>query len=258
MSVLKNTIYHLLDLLTLNAGIPRRINGHLVRFPAKWSRYFEPDYEKANMEFLTQHCKAGMTVADIGAHLGLMSVILSKCVGKEGAIYAFEPTESTFAVLQKIIRMNGAEKIIRPFRKAVSNFEGELNFFVDEQEGSNANSLVNRPDKSRSFKKVEVISLDHFITSNTIPKLDILKIDAEGSELDVLLGAEKILLQFRPKIILAMHPPLIKNNLQKPEEIYDLITRLKYTVTFRGKQMTRQDFSAKTDFFDVHLIPDAR
>jgi FkbM family methyltransferase len=255
MSFVKNTIYSFVDLLSLGKGIPAYINDYQVRFPARWVRYFEKDYERDNIQFLSENCIKNMTAIDIGAHLGLMSVIISKLVGDHGKIYAFEPTERTFEVLKEIVRINKASHIIHPLNKAVSSFDGEVDFFVDQNEGSNANSLVSRTDKSRTAQRTSVIRLDTFTAGLQLNKLDLIKIDAEGSELDVLKGAMQTISTFRPKIILAIHPSLIRNNKQEPGDIFDLIMSLDYTVSYKTRIMNKDTFKNMLDFFDVHLIP---
>lgn len=257
MTALKNIIYTLLDIFTFQKGLACRVNGFKVYFPARWFRYFENDYEKENIQFLKTTIQPGNIIIDIGAHLGLMSAICAQLTGNKGSIYAFEPTPLTFEILKKVIRMNGAQNIIQPVNKAVSNFTGELDFFVDDNDGSNANSLVSRNDKNRNARKTKVVTLDDFIREKELKKLDLVKIDAEGSELDVLRGAVNSIRSFRPKIILAMHPNLIKNNGQNAGDIYDLIRELNYEIYFREVLISKSEFSKKEDLFDVHLIPNA-
>lgn len=258
MSSLKNTVYNLIDVLTLHKGISRKINNYAVRFPAKWFRYFEADYEQENVAFLTKTCKEGMVVIDIGAHLGLMSVIIAKLIGKHGKLYSFEPTPKTFEILKKIIHINDCDNIVTPFNKAVSNFVGLVDFFVDENEGSNANSLVGRKDKIRSAQKIEVNTLDNCVAELKLEKLDLIKIDAEGSELDVLNGAKNTIENFKPILILAIHPSLIKNNGQSLEAIFDVLVNFNYTIYYQDQILTKDLFCHKTDFFDVHLIPQSK
>jgi FkbM family methyltransferase len=255
MSFVKNTVYSFVDLLSLGKGIPTYVNDYEVRFPAKWARYFEKDYERDNIQFLSKNCIKNMTVIDIGAHLGLMSVIISKLVGDHGKVYSFEPTERTFETLKEIVRINKASHIIHPFNQAVSSFDGEVDFFVDQHEGSNANSLVSRSDKSRTTQKTSVTRLDTFTAGLKLNRLDLIKIDAEGSEMDVLKGAMQTISAFRPKIILAIHPSLVRNNNQEPGDIFDLITGLDYTVYYKTRIMSKDTFKNTLDFFDVHLIP---
>ncbi len=255
MSILKNSVYSVIDLVTLYKGVPRTINNFTMRFPAKWSRYFAGEYEKENAVFLSRHCQSGMTVIDVGAHLGLFSLIAAQLVGEKGKVYAFEPTPGTFETLKKIIKLNNAQSIIQPVHQAVSNKKGYVNFFVDEYDGSNANSLVARDDKKRASVQVGLTTIDDFVYESKLEKVDFMKIDAEGVELDVIRGATATIKKFRPKIILALHPPLIKNNVQTLEEIYDTLIQLNYDIYLDNKKINSSSFCEIQDLFDVHLIP---
>ena len=100
-SFFRNSMYTLLDLLTLKRGVARKINGMKVRFPAKWSRYYENNYEADNYGFLKQAVKPGMDIMDIGAHIGLFSACSSQLTGPGGKIICIEPTPGTFSILKK-------------------------------------------------------------------------------------------------------------------------------------------------------------
>lgn len=253
--LIKNSIYSLIDFLTLGKGITRLINGIRIVFPAKWSRYFESDYESENVTFLKANCKNGMTVIDIGAHLGLMSVTIAHLVGKQGKVYSFEPTPITYNTLIKIVKLNNFSEIIECINEAVSDVDGEINFFISETEGSNANSMVNRPENKRTGVKIKTITIDSFIKKKNITKIDIIKIDAEGVEYSVLKGAKQTLKNIKPKLILAIHPALIINNKNSLSEIFDLITELNYRTEYKNKVLDKKQFCSKEDFFDVHLFP---
>ncbi len=253
MTTIKNIIYSILDLVSFNKGISRKINNYDIRFPAKWFRYFEADYEKENIAFLTKVCKKDMTIIDIGAHLGLMSVIMAKLIGNNGKVLSYEPTPKTFILFKKIISLNKFTNVIIPYNMAISNFKGLVDFFVDENEGSNANSLVGRKDKNRVSEKIQVNTLDNIIIDLKLQKLDLIKIDAEGSELDVLNGAVNTISKFKPIIILALHPPLIINNKHNIADIYDFIIKYNYEIVLNGAVMDKETFCTKQDFFDVHL-----
>lgn len=257
MRAAKNIVYSLIDVLTLQRGIPRRINGHTVHFPARWSKYFEDDYEKENIAFLTKECRAGMRVIDVGAHIGLVSVTCGKIVSPGGTVYAFEPTPGTFRILEKVISINGLKGTVIPVNKAVSKDAGTLDFYVDEQnEGSNANSLVSVNHRERKAMKIDVVSLDYFVKEQKLDRLDIIKIDAEGIELDVLQGAMQCIARFRPKIILAVHPSLIRNHGQSVEQLYSAIEKLgSYDLSYQEKPLGKEEFCRQPDFFDVHLVP---
>lgn len=251
----KNIIYSIVDLIILGKGLPCSVNGFTVKFPAKWFRYFENDYEKENILFLKENCKPNMIVFDIGAHLGLMSIICSQLINKKGKVYSFEPTPKTFEVLKEVIKINKVSDIVIPINKAVSNETKKIDFYLSADEGSNSNSLVSKNHRDRKPIQIDVTSLDIFAKENDITQIDVIKIDAEGSEYDVLLGAKNIISSFKPKMILALHPPLIKNNGHNIEDIYAFLIQQNYIIKLNGSIIEKNEFCTKEDFFDVHLTP---
>ncbi len=249
----KNIIYSIIDFLILGKGLPCYVNGFKVKFPAKWFRYFENDYEKENMLFIKENCMPNMVVFDIGAHLGLMSIICAQLLQKKGKVYSFEPTPKTFEILKKVIKLNNASDVVIPINKAVAKENKIIDFYLSVEDGSNSNSLVSKNHRERKPIQIQVTSLDIFAKENNIKQIDLIKIDAEGSEYDVLLGAKNIISSFKPKIILALHPPLIKNNGHNIEDIYEFLINHNYCIKLNGSVIEKNEFCTKEDFFDVHL-----
>jgi len=160
--ILKTIFYAAADILTLNRGLGTKIGEEWFRFPARWSRYYESDYEPETFDFFRKNLKPGDIVFDIGAHIGLFSVVASRLVGETGKVYAFEPTPFTRGVLGKVIKLNGCDHNVEIRTEAVSEKKGTAYFFDTGTEVSNANSLV---ETSRSKKKLEVpvTSVDEFV-----------------------------------------------------------------------------------------------
>lgn len=100
---MKELIYKIIGAFTLGRGIKRHISGFSLRIPTRYFKYFEPDYELNNINFINNNVAKGMTVIDVGAHIGLLSIILYKKVGTSGKIFSVEPTPSTFKLLKKLL-----------------------------------------------------------------------------------------------------------------------------------------------------------
>jgi len=84
----------------------------------------EGRYERFTMQLFKEALAPGMVVCDIGAHIGIYSLLAAQHVGREGRVYAFEPDPRTFPYLVRNIEQNGFSNIIIPIKKAVSNHEG--------------------------------------------------------------------------------------------------------------------------------------
>ena len=252
-SFLRNSAYAILDIVTLKRGIKRRINNIDVRFPVRWSRYYESNYEAGNYSFLQAQVKPGMHIIDIGAHLGLFSVVTSQLTGNAGKIVCFEPTPGTYAVLLQTIKLNHCSNVI-PVQGAVSNKAGSAVFYVSETAGCNSNSLVkNKSDKEAKGYEVKLFTIDGIVQGYSLHP-GLIKIDAEGSELDVLQGGLHTFREFKPVLILGLHPDFITKKGDSLDNIWDLLHQSGYHIKENENNLTRLDFCSRTLLFDVHCI----
>jgi FkbM family methyltransferase len=198
-----------------------------------------------------------MQTIDIGAHIGLLSVIIAKKIGDNGRCYSFEPTPSTYNLLKQTIRINKLQDIIVPHQMAVSNTVGKVKFYITDVEAHNSNTLSvgNRQDSSEHAVEVDVTTIDKIVQQSNISQLGFLKIDAEGAEYAVLKGGEKTIEEFHPLILLAIHPDFVKNFGDSLSEIWDFLMRHNYKVIYKSDAINKEFFINQTDMFDVHLIP---
>lgn len=132
-------------------------------------------------------------VLDIGAHIGLFSVMASRIAKK---VYSFEPNSENFNILLTNIRLNSIKNII-PINKAVSKKTGraKLNTDVEDSECSLSDKGID----------VATISLKDFFDAYNIKKIDFLKMDCEGSEYDILMSTPKKYLERIGKISMEIH-----------------------------------------------------
>jgi FkbM family methyltransferase len=253
---MKELIYNLLDIASMGKGLKRTINGHTLRLPTRYIRYFPAAYESENFEFLAENCKAGSVIIDIGAHIGLFSVIASQVTGKTGKVYAFEPAPSTYGLLQKTLRINHNESVIETFQKAVGRGKGKITFFISDGAADNGNSLVNyKDDRPLHGIEVDVTSVDVFVKEKKLNRLDFIKIDVEGAEYDTLRGAAETLQSLRPVCIVAIHPEPIMAKGDRLEDIYDFIISQRYRIMFNKKEFSKAELLANKELIDLHIYP---
>jgi FkbM family methyltransferase len=251
--ILKDLAYKTIDAITLGKGVNRHIGGEEIRFPPKWSRYYEAEYEPETFDFFHENLKPGDTVLDIGGHIGLFAVTTAKLVGPTGKVFTFEPTPFTRSVLQEVVDLNDCGDIVEIRGEAVSSKRGETVFYDTGSEISNANSLV-RSELSKTEIPITLISVDEFVRERGL-NVSCIKIDVEGAELDVLIGAREVFTTQRPTARLGLHPIFIEKNGQSLGEIWDLVAEYKLDMGFDGTRPTREWFTSQTDLFDVNLIP---
>jgi FkbM family methyltransferase len=159
--------------------------------------YYEPDVRALLLHLL----KAGRTFIDCGANVGYFSVQASGLVGRDGQVIAIEANPVTYELLVRNLEKN---QFGIPIHCALSLHAGEVELFVpsdgDVYSSLRADGLVK---VSESFESVTVQSrtLDEVVESLGLQRVDVVKIDVEGGELDVLASATNVLDRFRPVVI---------------------------------------------------------
>lgn len=195
----------LLNLLTMGRGVPRTINqDETIRVSAS-HRYLSEDYEPGAYAFLKQHIRRGDVVLDVGAHVGMYSVLFGRWVGAKGQVYAFEPSPATVPLLMTHLRINDIESRVTVVATAMGQQIGEATFYTHGTHCQNTfcPTAPNLPS-NRDETTVPIDTIDHFCGVRGLQP-DWVKIDVEGYELPVLRGMIQIL-KYRPKLLVEMHP----------------------------------------------------
>ena len=132
----------------------------------------------------------GDVIIDIGGYHGLYSIAISKSIGPRGKIYLFEPNPDSFKVLKENLFENNIKNII-PINKAVYNKTGEFRFFK-KRAGSRIVAKTFKTNTKNSIISVSAISLSEFINTNHLHKINFIKMDAEGSEIEITQDIKSI------------------------------------------------------------------
>jgi len=133
----------------------------------------------------------GMVVVDIGAHIGIYTLFALRHLSGHGRLYSFEPTPKTHALLRDNVQVNGflESGVVRLDSRALSDHAGTATFTAYPN-NSGHNSLFAGTTPGESLT-VETVTLDAALADE--PRIDVIKIDAEGSEPFVLRGMTRIL-----------------------------------------------------------------
>ncbi len=140
-------------------------------------------------KFVSKILKKGNIVLDIGAHWGGFSVCFANLVGEEGKVYSFEPSSRNYRILNKNIKINKL-KNIQPFKYAVGNEEKIVKLKIAST-SSGHNSIARDNLPFERVEEVKQIKIDNFLKEKGIKKINFVKIDVEGYELEVLEGMKE-------------------------------------------------------------------
>jgi FkbM family methyltransferase len=147
-----------------------------------------------------------ITIFDVGAHNGQTSHTYNKLFS-QASIYAFEPFPQSFDILKKNVE---DKENIKVYNVALSNVIGKVKFNVNESSQTNS-ILSTHIDGADTWGKnllstidtidIESTTIDKFVEKNTIDKIDILKLDTQGTEYFIIEGAAKTIAKNKIKLI---------------------------------------------------------
>lgn len=159
-------------------------------------------YAHCRLPFLRE----GGTVVDVGANMGVLSLVFRKYVGAQGRVYAYEPHPVTFTYLKENILLNGADNI-RAFNAAIG--ESKRTVPLTRNRNDTQNFITN--DRQKGIE-VSQETLDSVMNDQGIDRIDLLKVDTEGYELRVFQGASNVLRRTHVVIFEAIEDMCRRNN----------------------------------------------
>ena len=145
-------------------------------------------------------------IIDIGANVGLMSLQFAQ-MAPRGRVYAFEPTHYAIGRLRRNLSLNpDLEKrvfVINAFVSARSDTNPGIVAY-SSWKVNGERSAADHPvhlGTPKSAEGVPAVSLNDFVEREKLSRIDLIKIDTDGHEYEVFQGADRVIAQFRPRII---------------------------------------------------------
>jgi FkbM family methyltransferase len=168
-------------------------------------------FERTTTNFLIENLRAGEVFIDVGANCGYYSIMAASIVGEAGKVYAFEPNPEISQLLEKSATKNGFKDRIFLFNLALSDRESEsANLYVSQELRNSGLSSLNLWESHRNAGwladnkviKIQTSRFDTWMKSVSLTRIDMMKIDVEGAELEMINGMEETLRNLRPRCII--------------------------------------------------------
>jgi FkbM family methyltransferase len=209
-------------------------------------------YEKDDSEMLFKLINDGDTIFDIGANIGWYSNHLAKKF-RNSTIYSFEPIPETFNQISANIELNGATNI-RLNNLALSSKKEKLTFYYSPTITGASSSQNITENQTMTKLELEAETIDNFINTNSIDKLDFVKCDVEGAEYFVYQGGFETFKNKKPIIFTEMLRKWAAKFGYHPNDIINFFSQFGYKcfVVNKGKLKTVDkvdEQTLETNFF---------
>ncbi|HEY2011895.1 MAG TPA: FkbM family methyltransferase [Bryobacteraceae bacterium] len=253
-----------------NNVVATEVDGFILGMPAEEWRMaayhvFRGVMEPGLTTWFRTLVKPGMVVVDVGANIGIYTLYAARLLQGHGRIHSFEPTPRTHAILHDNVQVNGFLElgIVEFHLEAVSDRSGTARLTVFPAD-SGHNTLFDEASPANGGEQIQVstVSLDEILKLE--PRVDVVKIDAEGAEPWILRGMRQIIARSPGiRILMEFAPVNLRRAGVDPGGFLDEIAALGFHVrrihdeTGQPLESTRDEllsaFSANVELADPSL-----
>ncbi len=172
---------------------------------------------------------------DVGANMGYCSLLMSRTVGEDGKIFAIEPSERDFLRLVDNVSLNKLSNV-GVYRLAISDGYGRVKVSIAPEERSSLNTLgtafSNKGIEELRSEEVIATTLDRFTEQEGIDRIDVIKMDIEGSEFKALRGAKESIERYRPTLIVGVNKNSLNANGSSIEDVVSTLKEFRYKIYY--------------------------
>jgi len=195
----------------------------------EWSILSTGTYEDEINKLIKISLNQGGVALDIGGNIGLQSIRMSKSVGGNGKVLAFEPLMHLQEKFLRNIQLNKADNV-KLYPYALSSADSEADFSINKSNWNQGTFNISNNQYGTEIQHVIIKLADEIPDIKTLHRLDLLKIDVEGFEYQVLLGLKQTIGKHKPRIIFEYDINYWNANTQNFSECFDFLSGLCYTL----------------------------
>lgn len=211
-------------------------------------RIFQRNLQDRKWEPEAPYMKEVVRPGDICLHFGgsdgRHSYLLSKQIGPNGKVHVYEPSNYSYAIMSRLIRWHGL-KNVKPHNAAIGDHEGTMVLSVPRKMSGHlgrAYGVVTEGGGSASDEKLAtgnktefvdqptaVVSLDGLMAKEGLPRVDFIRCDVEGAEINLIKGGKATIERDLPSLLIEIHPFSLQRNFgSSAEEVRDYFLALGY------------------------------
>lgn len=217
--------------------------------------YFEEDV----CIYLLSLLQEGMTFVDIGSHFGFFTILGSHLVGETGKVLAFEPTPNTYQQLKRNVTHCSNVDVSNC---AAYSVDEKIRFYDYGLTGSAFNSILGSrknhgSPNPKSEISVQARRIDSILRERGIKKIDLVKIDAESSEINVLEGMMETLKNCRPNLVLEVGDFEVKGA-SNSKDVVKLLLQMNYSAyEVSGEKIVPHLLEERYEYGNLLFLPNS-
>ena len=225
----------------------------------EWFLFFKRDYESDVIKLIKKILKPGSIAIDVGANIGIHTLVMSNKIGRNGKVLAVEPQPEILERLKSNISLNNIKNIqVLPI--ALSSKPGKVILYTHSDKYNNkaqSSFYKNHAENNLTRKiRVSVKTIDQIINDEKLKKVDFIKIDTEGNDFNVLKGAEKTICNHKPFIVFEYEKKCWNLSDSKLESAFQFLKGLNYFVYLilnKGQLLKLKNFNI--DYANILASP---
>ena len=210
-----------------------------------WLLFF--GIKEKGRESLYQLVKKNDTVIDVGTNTGEVLMNFAVLTGNLGKVHGFEPDSVNHKRCTENLKLNNFRNI-QLNQAGLGDNSGKYNIKVNTQSNRGGNRITR--DHGENTEEITVITLDEYVENNSIPVVNVIKIDVEGFELNVLKGSENILNRLKPILFIEVDDNNLKEQGHSAKELIQFVQEKGYKTV---NAETDKGVSASEDFTNCHF-----
>jgi FkbM family methyltransferase len=206
--------------------------------------------QEPEMALMKSLVSSGDFVADIGANVGVYTIEISRAVGSEGRVYSFEPLRANYDILSALVRKAELRNVLL-VHAALASVVAEGEMIIPEAAGFIGYyqaHLTKSGGGNGKREQVDIVSLDELHRRGVIQRVNFVKCDVEGGELEVIQGGQTLIVSHKPGWLMEVSK-------EKSGQVFAILKDLGYRAyVFDGALKETQGYRDKefSNYFFFH------
>ncbi|MCK5497885.1 MAG: FkbM family methyltransferase [Gammaproteobacteria bacterium] len=210
------------------------LHGKITYYVAHLFKALTKQHHLEYLPFLKSVISDDSIIIDVGAHAGQFTKLFSKIV-PDGRVYAFEPGSYASSILNKVIMVNRLNNVTQINKGLGESIKKECLIMQVKKSGSLGFGLSHLGDGNEDVKNtisetIDITTLDAFAEIEKLEKINFIKADIEGWEMQLLCGAKSIIQKWHPILMLEVNRLFLTRAENTPEELWDFLIENGYEI----------------------------